>query len=84
MNGTGDIKTYSVLVNLAATVGIMYATQEIDENKLPWPAFEEKLLPEMVRQFIKTHEVFSDTYEEEIKRFAEEALEPVRRGRPGI
>ncbi|PTM51935.1 hypothetical protein C8J48_3759 [Desmospora activa DSM 45169] len=70
----------SVQINISATVGIMYYNGEIDTERLSWPDFEGRVLPEMVRQFLEIHEPFSDTYEEDILRFAQDALAPVYKG----
>lgn len=67
---------YSVLVNLAATAGIMYVG-EVDEKKLPWPTFEGRILPAMVEKFIETHDLEYGTYEEDLKRFVEDAFAPI-------
>lgn len=69
---------YSVLVNLAATAGIMYAGK-VDEKKLPWPTFEGQILPEMVEKFIETHDLDYQTYEDDLKRFVEDAFAPILR-----
>ncbi|SGO71649.1 Uncharacterised protein [Mycobacterium tuberculosis] len=66
------------MVNLAATAGIMYVG-EVDGKKLPWPTFEGRILPAMVEKFIETHDLEYGTYEEDLKRFVEDALAPTLR-----
>lgn len=69
---------YSVLVNLAATAGIMYVN-EVDEKKLLSPAFEGRVLPPMVKTFTELHDLDNQTYEEDLKRFVEDAFAPILR-----